>query len=176
MIVLAGVARVDEVTEKLVRAMIKGLDPLLDLLWVPTARGTAPIDGRYCITYRWHDSDKRWEMYRSGEHSECFDVLGWLTEAVGKGDFHEPSALPVDPGSILDRVVEFLGKCDNEREPAKLRMKRAMEDNALRREVVKKEACYEMFEHLEYNRQKLSSNPFVNLGEGKRENIIPRAR
>ncbi len=176
MIVLAGVARVDEVTEKLVRATIKGLDPLLDLLWVPQARGTGNIDGRYCITYRWHDSDKRWEMYQKGEIGECFDILGWFTEAAGRGDFHEPSSLPVDPGSILDRVVEFLGKCDNERETAMSRMKRTMEDNALRREVVKKEAIYEMFEHLEYNRQNLASNPLINLGDGTAGSIIPRAR
>ena len=74
-----------------------------------------------------------------------------------------------------DQVVEFLGKCDNEREPRKARMKRVLEDNALRREVVKKEAMYEMFEHLEYNRQKLASNPFVSLGDGTSRSIIPRA-
>lgn len=177
MIHIAGVVRVDETTERLVSAHLKALDPLLDLLWVPMARhSSAFIDGRYAIICRWHSADKRWEMHRSGEIEDAYDILGWITEAAAQGDFHEPSSLPVDPGSILNKVVEFLGKCDNEREPAKLRMKRAMEDNALRREVVKKEAIYEMFEHLEYNREKLGSNPYVSLGAGERKNITPGRR
>ena len=177
MIAFASIAKVDETTERLVRAHLKALDPLLDLLWVPIVRNPdAPVDGRYGITCRWHDTDSRWEMYHKGEIGEPYDILGWITEAAARGDFHEPTSLPVDPGSILDKVVEFLGKCDNQREPAKARMKRAMEDNALRREVVKKEAMDEMLEYLDYNRQKLAGNPIVNLGQGKRENVTPRRR
>ena len=175
MITVASVARVDETTERLVSAHLKGMDPLLDLLWVPIVRDpNNPVDGRYGIICRWHDSDPRWQMYRDGEIGEPYDILGWITQAATRGDFHEPTSLPVDPASILDKVVEFLGKCDNEREPRKARMKRVLEDNALRREVVKKEAMYEMFEHLEYNRQKLASNPFVSLGDGTSRSIIPR--
>ncbi|KKM84154.1 hypothetical protein LCGC14_1302150 [marine sediment metagenome] len=169
-------SRVDETTERLVRAHLKGMDSLLDLLWVPTAVQTpGGLDGRYAITCTWAQVDKRWKMYHDGEIGEPFDVLGWITEAAAQGDFHVPSSLPVDPASILDKVVEFLGKCDNTRDGGwRGRMEDSMKANQLQREAVRKVSTDEMFEHLEYNRQRIAGGSLVHLGAGKRKNIIPR--
>ncbi len=170
-------AKVDETTERLVRAHLKGMDPLLDLLWVPTVvRAKEGMDGRYALTCQWPETDKRWEMYHSGEIGEPFDIMGWFTEAAGRGDFHEPTSLPVDPSSILDRVVEFLGKCDNEREDWKVRMRRTMEHNQKQTQSVKALGAEEMLDHMMYNRHFIEGKPIIHLGGGDRRNITPRRR
>lgn len=152
-----------EVAQDLHRKL-KTLDPLLGILWVPGAvylEGRDRHEGRYAITCRWADVDRRWEMYRRGEIGEPFDILGWVTDAIGRQtpDFHETEAAPISLEMVEEKVLEFLGRVDLSRQDGgwKGRMKANMEANQRRREAVRKEMVDESVDRLLHFRGKLGN-------------------
>src|SRR5688572_26054592 len=94
--------------EAALRVTLRDLDPLLDVRWFhlgADANGTP--QGRYGLTCQWPQSDKRWEMYRTGEIGEPYDILGWLTEAIRSDtpNFNDTQALPTSLDGILPKVL-----------------------------------------------------------------------
>ena len=135
----------------MVRAQLKQLDPLLDIQWFPHV-----AEGRYGLTCRWPQADRRWEMYHAGEIGEPFDILGWFTQAAAeRGDLQDASSLPVEPALLIDKVLDFLGRCDNERQPWRHRMKQAIEANQRRDAELTRQAVDEAVGGLEYYKRKL---------------------
>lgn len=108
----------NEETEAKVRAMLKNIDSLLDIVYVAWA-------GRYALMVKWPEIDPRWKMFQSGEIGDCHDSLGWFCE-----DMQDPSSLPVAPDSVERLVVERLASCDNTIAPWKDRMKGIIEKNS----------------------------------------------
>lgn len=128
----------NEMRAERVRRELKKIDGLLDIQWFPTAVWNPKYEryeGRYGLTVRWPMSDPRWELYQEGEIGEPFDLLGWFCE-----DPHDANSVPVAPDAVQARTRELLGRCDNERESWKVRMRRAFEKNAEHREEMKQEA------------------------------------
>lgn len=118
----------NEEAEGRVRALLKSMDSLLDVRWFPAAYYNAKhkdYEGRYGLICTWPQTDKRWEMYHSGEIGEPFDILGWFCE-----DIHDAESIPRDVDSMERLVVELLGKCDNERFPWRQRMAELVGKNA----------------------------------------------
>jgi len=114
--------------EQRIRAELQSLDSLLDIRWFPNAVYNPrhrDFEGRYSLICNWPQSDKRWEMVQSGEIGDAFDSLGWFCE-----DIHDPESVPVAPDSIMSKVLELLGKCDNTQHPWRERMKELVEKNA----------------------------------------------
>lgn len=101
-----------------VRAKLKSIDSLLDIVYVAWA-------GRYALMVKWPQSDTRWKMFQSGEISDCHDSLGWFCE-----DIQDPSSLPVSIDSIENKVLERLASCDNTLTPWKDRMRHIIAKNA----------------------------------------------
>lgn len=127
----------NEELEAKVRILLKNLDPLLDVLWVPNAvwnPKAQDFEGRYCLICNWPQSDGRWAMYQSGEIGAHFDAMGWFCT-----DMQDPESVPVTVDSIESKVVELLGKCDNTRYPWRSRMKEIMEKNAKVRKAAQQE-------------------------------------
>lgn len=81
-------------------------------------------EGRYALIVRWAQADARWKMYHNGEIGEPFDVLGWFA-----ADFYDANSAAVSPELLLDEVQRLLARCDNTREPWKVRMRKAAEHN-----------------------------------------------
>lgn len=150
-----------------VRERLKALDPLLDLRWFPHvvySEERETLEGRYGLICQWPSSDPRWELYRSGDIGEPFDCLGWFTESAATGDWHEPSALPVSPEQLEEKLIEFLGRMDMGRQSWHDRMRKAAEQNAAQRKRVADEAVDEATQRLSFYRKKLHGEPIVSLG------------
>lgn len=117
--------------ETRVREQLKSIDSLLDVRWFPYAiinPVTNEWEGRYALVCNWPQSDKRWEMYQSGEIEDHCDMLGWFCE-----DIHDAKSIPVNVDSIEQKIVELLGKCDANRIPHATRLKQIVEKNAKNR-------------------------------------------
>lgn len=153
-------AQMDSEREQRVRDMLATIDPLLDIRWFPTVawnEATQRFSGRYGLICRWPEIDKRWELYRSGEIGEPFDCLGWFTRpAADAGDWHDPSGVPVDPEEMQERLLEFLGKMDLEREPWKKRMKRVQEANLEQRRKARADIVDEALQGMLHFRKKIT--------------------
>ena len=140
--------------EEEVERRLNDIDRLLGLHWNEALQ-------RYAITCTWHETDPRWEMYRSGEIGAPYDILGWFTEAAGEGDWQEGSSLPVSPLELMDKVVEFLGRMDQTRETWKQRMRKSIEHNAELQRKVRKEYAEEMTETLKDHRKQIMHEPSI---------------
>lgn len=126
--------------EAQLRATLEKLDSLLGVRWVVHAfynQQLGRFEGRYALTCRWPQVDKRWQEVRDGRHPEyeACDIIGWLCE-----DMQDPGSVPTSPDGISDRVMQLLGTMDNERYPWKQRMLRTVEKNKQVYEQQKKEA------------------------------------
>lgn len=118
--------------EERVRKELKNLDSLLDIRWFPYAvfnQKYNGFEGRYALVCQWPMGDGRWELYQKGEIEDNVDMLGWFCT-----DLHDAESVPVSPDSILNKVLELLGKCDDNRISHAKRMKQVMEKNAKLRE------------------------------------------
>lgn len=114
--------------EERVRAQLKNIDELLDVKWFPYAvynEKHRTFEGRYALTCKWPQGDKRWQLYESGEITEPFDMFGWFCE-----DIHDANSMPVSVDSIEQKIVELLGKCDATRIPHATRLRQIVEKNA----------------------------------------------
>lgn len=105
-----------------IREKLKGIDSLLDLVWIPWA-------SRYALISYWPQNggpvqDKRWEMYQRGEIGANYDTIGWFCQ-----DMQDPSSIPVSIDSIENKVLELLRSCDNTIHPWRGRMADMVEKN-----------------------------------------------
>lgn len=128
----------NEFTERRVNAELQAhYDPLLSIRWYPTVffnQRQKQWEGRYALVVRWPQIDKRWGTVPLG-YEEPYDILGWFCE-----DMQDANTTPADPVSIMGKVTELLGKCDNTRQPWMARMKATVEHNLRQHEKVKEEA------------------------------------
>jgi len=145
--------------EIVVRQYLKELDPLLDIEWMD-------LVGRYALVCQWPEVDKRWALYRDGSIGEPKDILGWFVEGI-----QDASGLPIDPLDMLDRILEWLGKMNNEREDWSTRMKKTVSDNAELRRRRKQAIVDETMDVTEYYQKLHFGEGTVNLGDGSRESI-----
>lgn len=165
-----GNVYMDPDREEKARAILKEIDPLLDLVWMDVVK-------RYALTCRWADSDKRWEAYRSQEIGECFDIIGWFVEPDDQGRIGNGERLPLDPLSMMDVVARYLGQMDNSRQPWRDRMQKSVEHNAKVTRERRQAIIDETVETTEYYRKKFHSEPIVGLGDGTRGSIhVPPGR
>jgi hypothetical protein len=153
-----------------VRIQLKQIDPLLDIKWVPNAvfdRDSGSFQGRYALMCKWPETDKRWALHRSGELGDPLDVLGWFVEPDESGGLHDGTRLPVDPDMLMDRVVEWLGKMDNQRGTWKDRMKKAIEHNRRLEKSRLDDVNDEAVEAFKYYHSKMAGNPIISgIGPG----------
>lgn len=152
----------DPEREAQARQILKEIDPLLDVRWMDGVK-------RYALLCRWPENDRRWELVRSGEIGAPEDVLGWFTQ--GSGGIQTAEALPVDPLEMMDRIVEWLGKMDNQAQSWKDRMRKTVERNAEVRRKAKQAIIDETMDQAEYYKKLKFSEPTVSLGEGRTESI-----
>src|SRR5581483_7017023 len=111
----------NEQLEAKVDAELKQLDSLLGIQWFEAVKYNERqnvYEGRYALTCRWPQSDKRWELYQRGEIGEPFDILGWFTD-----DMFDGNSAAVDPEMIWNKTLELLASADNTRHPWKDRLK-----------------------------------------------------
>lgn len=130
----------DSETERRLRATLRTLDELLDVMWVPTVffnQRHHRFEGRYALTCRWPRADGRWREVYDGKvpEAEAFDIVGWLCE-----DMQDPQSMPTSADGITDRVLALLGTMDNTRYPWKERMLSAIGKNAARQAQIKSDA------------------------------------
>jgi hypothetical protein len=147
--------------EEEIRRKLKELDSLLDIKWMPYAywnQKGEDYEGRYALICQWPQVDKRWEMIRTGEIGEPFDMLGWFCE-----DVHSADTVPVEPMQMMDLVIELLGKCDNTREGWKSRLQRAMEANRAREKEVMDLAKEEGLDTMKYYQKQIAGESFVGV-------------
>jgi hypothetical protein len=140
----------EESTERSLREVLKGLDTLLDVKWIPTAmynERDCRWEGRYALTVDWPSADKRWSMVQSGEvpPDMAHDIVGWLCT-----DMSEPKSVPTSPDGIENRVLELLGSMDNTRYPWKQRFLSTIEKNKKFRQDVKSEILDQTADEAEY--------------------------
>ena len=150
--------------EEEVRQALKRLDILLDLKWFPMVRQgpRGEFEGRYALTCRWPQADKRWEMYHNGEIGEPYDILGMFETENGEMRWHGgEGAEAVDPSMVMDRALELLGQCDNTRESWKQRLAKSARHN---RELVRKRrqgVLDETLDGMKQRRRGLKGIPFL---------------
>lgn len=178
MTVLMDVARPEPQPEQelVVRQTLRDIDPLLDLKWFPHAAycpRTKTLEGRYALVCTWPQADKRWQDFQQGKIDLPVDIIGWLTDAAGEGDFFETERLPVDPLELLPRIIEHLGRMDNTRQDWSLRMKQVALANAQQRLQVKQLAQEEMLDGLMYYHKYFLGEPVVNLNSGQQLERVP---
>lgn len=159
-----GNVYMDPDREEKARRILKDIDPLLDLRWMDVLK-------RYALVCRWADSDKRWEMYRSGEIGECEDIIGWFVEPDDGGNIGNGERLPLDPLTMMDVVVRYLGRMDNSRQPWKDRMRASVAHNAKVTRERRQAIVDETVEAAEYYQKKFFSEPIVGLGDGTRWSV-----
>jgi len=129
----------DSETEQRLRATLQQLDELLGVMWVPTVfwnERHKRFEGRYALTCRWPQIDKRWSEVFNGKvpESEALDIIGWLCE-----DMQDPQSIPTSSDGIIDRVLTLLGTMDNTRYPWKARMLGTIAKNAAVKKALKTE-------------------------------------
>jgi len=100
-----------------IRAKLKALDSLLDIVYVEWA-------GRYSLICKWPQGDARWPLYEKGDIGDCHDALGWFCT-----DMTDPTSLPISLDDVENKVLELLASCDNERRSWKSRMADHIEHN-----------------------------------------------
>ena len=127
-------------TEQRVRDVLRDMDTLLDVMWVPTVfwnKSKHRWEGRYALICRWPRSDGRWQEVQSGKvpEQDAYDIIGWLCE-----DMQDAQSVPQSSEGIANRVVELLGRIDNTRYPWKQRMLATVEKNRKRNQALKNEA------------------------------------
>lgn len=145
--------------EIVVRHHLKELDPLLDIQWMDAV-------GRYALTCRWPERDRRWELHRAGEIGAPEDILGWFTEGI-----QDANGLPLDPLDMLDRIIEWLGKMNNDRESWRERMRRSMERNRELQRKRKQQIVEDTMDVTKHYAKLHLGEGTVNLGDGTRESI-----
>lgn len=111
-VVSSGTTRADRQEEQAeaIRAKLKALDSLLDIVYVEWAQ-------RYSLICNWPQGDSRWPMFQSGEIGASYDSLGWFCQ-----DMSDPMSLPISLDDVESKVMELLSSCDNERRTWKTRM------------------------------------------------------
>ena len=121
----------NQLTEDRINAELQmHYDPLLFIGWIKTAyhvSGDLPSDlvfeGRYALCHRWPQVDPRWGEL-GFDYPDSYDILGWFCD-----DMQDASSVPQEPSSIMQKVFELLGKCDNERFPWADRIMKTVEKN-----------------------------------------------
>lgn len=151
----------EESTEASLRKVLKDMDPLLDVKWVPTVVWNQLYkrwEGRYALTVDWPQADKRWAMVQSGEQDEkeAHDIVGWLCKDMSDG-----KSVPTGIDGIEGLVMEYLGKMDNTRYPWKQRFLGVIEANKKHRAQIKAEATDEFMDEAIYQYNKLYNVPIV---------------
>lgn len=163
-------------TEELARAILKDIDPLLDIRWFDTpVRSSGGTEGRYAILCRWPQADRRWELYQRGEIGDCHDIIGWCVEPDEHGSIHDGNRLPLDPMAMMDRICEFLGKMDNTRHSWRDRMRSAMEANAKLRKSHIDMITEETMDEVDYHMKRILHEPIVNLNLGDNHPVAPES-
>lgn len=127
----------DDSTMASLRSVVKSMDGLLDVKWMPIAAWNAHQqrwEGRYALTCDWPQADARWSMIQSGEMDPklAFDLIGWMCEDMQKAD-----SIPLGPELIEQKVVALLGTMDNTRYPWKQRFLSTIEKNRKNKETQK---------------------------------------
>ncbi len=151
--------------EERVRKVLKGLDELLDIQWIPVAVWNdkwSRAEGRYAITCRWPQGDRRWAMEH---HGEPFDILCWACKDLAKAD-----SVPMTPDELEGRVLEFLYKCDNTRESWKVRMAQTIERNKKVKQGAKDEMLDLAHDEFGYYQKKIAGEHFVPGANLTKEN------
>jgi hypothetical protein len=148
-------------TERIVRDVLKGMDSLLDICWIPIVfhnRSKGRWEGRYALTCRWPQIDKRWTEVQSGKvpEQDAYDVLGWLCE-----DMQDPQSVPSTQEGIQNKVIGLLGAIDNTRYPWKSRMLGTIEKNKRRHETMKAEVSDMTHDAAGYYYRQAKGNPQV---------------
>jgi len=146
-------------------AILKQLDPLLGIVWLPFARYDEKRDeweGRYALTCTWPQVDKRWELYRSGDLGEPFDILGMFEEDGKMLTWHSVGSSPVlDPMSVMDSALEVLGKMDLTRQDWKERVKKNAEHNKALAEKRRKDMIGDVVHGMVEERRRVTHAPLV---------------
>jgi hypothetical protein len=155
--------------EDAVRALLKELDPLLGLVWLPFARYSPDgrPEGRYALTCRWPQQDMRWELYHSGEIGEPFDILGMFeTQGDGMawfGSGSDQQNAAIEPDAVMDRTIELLGKMDNTRFPWRDKLRKNSEHNLALRRKRQQEVVDEAVDGMKDRRRQLQKVPYVGV-------------
>ncbi len=137
-------------TEERVRAELQKLDRLLDIRWHPGwvwNQRQQCLEGRYLLICYWPPGDKRYSSLDCTHNGETFDILGVFCQ-----DVHNANSVPVSPESMLNVVIELLGKCDGMRKPHLQRIKEIQEHNRTQHERLKKSMMDEALEGAEQAR------------------------
>lgn len=106
-----------EAQAEAIRAKLKALDSLLDIVYVEWA-------GRYSLICQWPQGDPRWPLYERGDIGASYDALGWFCM-----NMQDPSSLPISLDDVEQKVLELLASVDNERRSWKTRMADHIEHN-----------------------------------------------
>lgn len=145
--------------ETSVRAMLKNMDALLDIRWMPLVfynERHKAWEGRYALLVEWPSIDGRWAMVQSGEISpaDATDIVGWLCE-----DMQDSQSVPTTSDGVETRVIDLLGKIDNVRYPWKGRMLATLEKNRLRHKAIKDESLDLTHDEAEYEYRRARGVP-----------------
>lgn len=92
------------------RAWLKSLDSLLDIVYLPWAE-------RYSLICNWPQADPRWPLFQRGEIGEHYDSLGFLCKDPG-----DSASIPLNLDDCEAIVIDRLAACDNDRRGWKSRM------------------------------------------------------
>lgn len=148
--------------EERIRSRLKDLDELLDIRWFPIGKtvelpnGDIQVDGRYALVCRWPQGDLRWKMFYSGEVQEPFDVMAWFCE-----DLQSADSTPGNIDLMEDQVVEFLGKCDNTRQPWAERMMQSVEHNLKVKRDLRAEILDLAHDEFSYAQKKIAGESII---------------
>jgi len=157
--------------EERIRPILKNLDELLDIKWINPAIYNTTYDraeGRYAITCRWPQADRRWTIEHYGEP---YDILCWACT-----DLSNASSIPLKPEEVENRVLDFLYRCDNTRESWKVRMAQTIENNKRVKRGLKDQVLDHAHDEFGYYHKKIAHEHFVPVHDGtksmdKDENI-----
>lgn len=150
-----------------IRARLKELDELLDIKWFPVALWNESkncSEGRYALVCRWPSADKRWEMAYTDARIEPFDVLAWFCT-----DLHSADSNAENIEMMENRILEFLGKCDNTRQPWAKRMQQSIDKNLRVRRSAKDEILDLAHDEFGYYQKKIAGESIVPVNSTPRE-------
>lgn len=148
-----------EQAEARIRQTLKGLDELLDIKWVPVVLWNEKencSEGRYALICRWPQADKRWADAYEDARIEPFDVLAWFCD-----DLQNASSSAGNIDTMEDQVIEFLGKCDNTRQPWADRMKASVAKNLKVKRAAKDEILDLAHDEFGYHQKKMAHESIV---------------